>query len=95
MNEQRQTEWLFTTTCLHEQRSSKVISKELLQLCTGGKKKVDHHLQLYQAASRQEVAQLQLSPMVRHPKAPTENLETLTNCSQTKGNATPLEGISP
>lgn len=49
---------------------------------------------LYQAASRQEVSQLQLSPMVRQPKAPKENLATLKNCSQTTGNIIPLKGIS-
>lgn len=54
-----------------------------------------------QAAPRQEVAQLQLSPMVRDTQKPLQKgwlssqlcLESayVTDCSQTKGNASPVE----
>ena len=79
MNEQRQPERFSTTVCLHVQRSSKANSIELLQLCTGGMKRVDHQLLLHPGCSQARGGSTSAVPHgQRHPKALTERLTALS-----------------
>lgn len=104
MNEQRQPEWFFTTVCLHVQRSSKANSIELLPLCTGGMKKGGPPAPAPpRLLPGKRWLNLSCPPWPETPKTLTERLTTLsvvprnaylTDCSQTRGNATPVEATS-
>lgn len=81
----------------HIQRSSKANSIDLLQVCTGGMRKVDDQSLFHPGSTQARGSSTSVAAHAqRHPEAFQLCLENtcLTDHNQTKGNNTPVEATS-